>query len=155
MTNQHRATPEQWEAIERYTGSRESYSCILELRARIETLGAAQQPPQDKLDRLIALDRDDPANSLVAPPMPVLGDAEGLAEVFWGRYDQPEPVAPSNKEVVELVARLRDWHSVPLLSERERAAALLERLASDNAGLAAAADSLYADNMSLLDSHHD
>ena len=91
----------------------------------------------------------------VAPPMPVPGDAEGLAEVFWGRYDQPEPVAPSNKEVVELVARLRDWHSVPLLSERERAAALLERLASDNAGLAAAADSLYADNMSLLDSHHD
>jgi hypothetical protein len=64
------------------------------------------------------------------------GDAEGLAEVFWGRYDQPEPVAPSNKEVVELVARLRDWHSVPLLSERERAAALLERLVSDNAGLA-------------------
>jgi hypothetical protein len=26
------------------------------------------------------------------PPMPVPGDAEGLAEVFWGRYDQPEPV---------------------------------------------------------------
>jgi hypothetical protein len=25
------------------------------------------------------------------PPMPVPGDAEGLAEVFWGRYDQPEP----------------------------------------------------------------
>ncbi len=26
------------------------------------------------------------------PPMPVPGDAEGLAEVFWGRYDQPKPV---------------------------------------------------------------
>ena len=25
------------------------------------------------------------------PPMPVPGDAEGLAEVFWGRYAQPEP----------------------------------------------------------------
>jgi hypothetical protein len=30
----------------------------------------------------------------VAPPMPMPGDAEGLAEVFWNRYDQPEPVAP-------------------------------------------------------------
>jgi len=72
----------------------------------------------------------------------------------------PEPVAPSNdalysdisstKEAMELAARLRDWWTVPLLSERERAATLLERLASDNAGLAAAADASYADVMSLL-----
>jgi hypothetical protein len=27
-------------------------------------------------------------------PWPVPGDAEGLAEVFWGRYDQPEPEGP-------------------------------------------------------------
>jgi hypothetical protein len=31
--------------------------CILELRARIEALEAAQQPPQDKMDRLTAIDR--------------------------------------------------------------------------------------------------
>ena len=43
MTDQHRATPEQWESIERYADSI-SYSCILELRARIEALEAAQQP---------------------------------------------------------------------------------------------------------------
>ena len=85
------------------------------------------------------------------------GEAHRLMVEFLKQstQSQTEPVAPSNKEVVELVARLRDWRSVPLLSERERAAALLERLASDNAGLAAAADSLYADNMSLLDNHHD
>jgi hypothetical protein len=71
---------------------------------------------------------------------------------------QPEPVAPADKEVTELVAWLRDRaNSTSLaLTARHitRAADLLERLASDNAGLAAAADSLYADNMSLLDNHH-
>jgi hypothetical protein len=41
----------------------------------------------------------------VAPPMPVPGDAEGLAEVFWGRYDQPEPVAPTESDVTELFYR--------------------------------------------------
>jgi hypothetical protein len=38
-------------------------AAVTELRDRIEALEAAQQPPQDKLDRLIALDRDDPANT--------------------------------------------------------------------------------------------
>jgi hypothetical protein len=56
MTDQHRATPEQWASIERWgsAGPWDGYSCILELRARIEALEAAQQ---DKLDRLIAQDR--------------------------------------------------------------------------------------------------
>ena len=103
MTKQHKATLEQWAyaetcAPEDFAG----YACIIELRDRIEALEAGQQPPQDKLDRLIALDRDDPTNSLVAPPMPVLGDAEGLAEVFWGRYDQPEPVAPTDEDLEDL-----------------------------------------------------
>ena len=44
MTNQHRATPEQWESIDRYADAATSsapYSCILELRARVEALEAA------------------------------------------------------------------------------------------------------------------
>jgi hypothetical protein len=65
MTKPHRATPEQWETIERYADTSDPYSCLLELRARIEALEAAQQPHQDKMDRLIAIDRDDPANSPV------------------------------------------------------------------------------------------
>jgi len=65
MTNQHRATPEQWEFIELYADSIDPAACILELRDRIEALEAAQ-PPQDKMDRLIAIDRDDPGNSPVA-----------------------------------------------------------------------------------------
>jgi hypothetical protein len=45
----------------------------------------------------------------VAPPMPVPGDAEGLAEVFWNRYDQPEPVAPTHNEIDEQTATLIPW----------------------------------------------
>jgi|LakMenEpi03Aug12_release.lakeMendotaPanAssembly.Ray.scaffolds.fasta_scaffold753316_2 hypothetical protein len=58
MTDQHRATPEQWDYMhERTEAGLEMTSCILELRNRIEALEAAQQ---DKLDRLIALDAADP-----------------------------------------------------------------------------------------------
>ena len=67
MTKQHKATPDEWAQQEDWANCRvfSDSSCILELRDRIEVLEAAQQPPRDKLDRLIALDRDDPANSLV------------------------------------------------------------------------------------------
>jgi hypothetical protein len=58
MTDQHRATPEQWAHQDHWTREhRSTASCLLELRARIEALEAAQQ---DKLDRLIALDAADP-----------------------------------------------------------------------------------------------
>jgi hypothetical protein len=43
MTKQHRATPEQWESIERWAEVNVSGACFLELRARIETLEAAQR----------------------------------------------------------------------------------------------------------------
>jgi hypothetical protein len=36
-----------------------------------------------------------PVPGAEVPPMPVPGDAEGLAEVFWGRYAQPEPEGQS------------------------------------------------------------
>ena len=79
---------------------------------------------------------------------------------------QPETVAPTDGEVTELVAWLRQFAdakkgyrrgttAAALALKVTRAANLLERLASDNAGLAAAADSLHADNMSLLDSYCD
>ena len=43
MTDQHRATLEQWDSIERCADGSDPYSCIIELRARIEALEAAQQ----------------------------------------------------------------------------------------------------------------
>jgi hypothetical protein len=58
MTKQHRLTPAQWESIELWAEDNVYDACFLELRARIEALEAAQQPHQDKLDRLIALDAD-------------------------------------------------------------------------------------------------
>ena len=64
MTNQHQATPDEWAQQEDWA-NRSAFSdssCLIELRDRIEALESAQHPPQDKLDRLIALDRDDPAN---------------------------------------------------------------------------------------------
>lgn len=47
MTNQHCATPEQWETIERYADTSDPYSCFLELRARIEALEATQHAHVD------------------------------------------------------------------------------------------------------------
>jgi hypothetical protein len=38
MTNQHRATPEQWEYQERWASDDDDASCILELRDRVEAL---------------------------------------------------------------------------------------------------------------------
>jgi hypothetical protein len=45
----------------------------------------------------------------VAPPMPVPGDAEGLAEVFWGRYDQTEPVPPDHAEICRWLSGQAHW----------------------------------------------
>jgi hypothetical protein len=38
MTKQHRVTPEQWESIERYADDNLYDDCLLELRARVQTL---------------------------------------------------------------------------------------------------------------------
>ena len=71
MTKQHKATPEQWAYVEACAPEDfAGYSCILELRARIEAWEVGQQPlvnyapvkPEyrDKLDRLIEQDRSNP-----------------------------------------------------------------------------------------------
>jgi len=41
-------------------------------------------------------------------PWPVPGDAEGLAEVFWGRYEQPEPQGPTDEQWDAIKDRLWD-----------------------------------------------
>ena len=87
-------------------------------------------------------------------------DLRIIVRAVLARWGRPTPQPPADGEVAELVAWLRKdgvlLNLRPAIQCRiVRAADLLERLASDNAGLAAAADSLYADNMSLLDNHHD
>jgi hypothetical protein len=44
MTDQHRATPEQWAAQKAWAVDDEDSSCILELRDRVLALEAAQRP---------------------------------------------------------------------------------------------------------------
>ena len=79
---------------------------------------------------------------------------------------QPTPQPPADGEVAELQRWGVDHGAQPgrpLLSPMEDgywtpwhiAADLLQRLASDNAGLEAAAESLYWSNLSLLDSQND
>ena len=73
----------------------------------------------------------------------------GLRAVL-ARFGRPTPQPVADGEVAELCAWLRN-NSSGVYRPAARAADLLERLASDNVGLAAAADSLWADNVSLLD----
>jgi hypothetical protein len=95
----YRATPKQWAFLEELAdrSSDAESACIRELRARIQALEAAQQPTacphivssdegtsycrlaeqtQDKLDRLIELDRAEPA------------PAGSLVERVWDAIDR-------------------------------------------------------------------
>ena len=84
MTEQHQAAPELWAAAEKWgANTMDMANCLLELRDRIEALEAAQQPPRDKLDRLIAMDRDDPTSSLVEPVAPT---DEELEQFLFDNY---------------------------------------------------------------------
>jgi hypothetical protein len=51
-----------------------------------------------------------PVPGAEVPPMPVPGDAEGLAEVFWGRYAQPEPqgLPPRVGHILRLAEIIRE-----------------------------------------------
>ena len=79
------------------------------------------------------------------------------ARAVLAKWSRPTPQPPTDGEVTELVEWLQSMrdlageHNPDEQRRYTRAAELLERLASDNAGLTAAADSLWADNVSLLD----
>ena len=93
-------------------------------------------------------------------------DIEELKARARALLAQPVPQPPADGEVAELQRWGVDHGAQPgrpLLSPMEDgywtpwhiAADLLQRLASDNAGLEAAAESAYLDNLSLLDSQND
>jgi hypothetical protein len=82
----------------------------LQGRKDLECGWPGEDPEQDLLDRTrTALAQPEPEGL----PMPVPGDAEGLAEVFWGRYDQPEPEV--DEGIDDLVAWL--WSMRDLAGE--------------------------------------
>ena len=112
MTDQHRATPEQWTHVEICAGRKKipwaTADCILELRARIESLEAAQQ---DKLDRLIALDREDPTPdpamaelcAASAEVRPAGGLVERVANAI-SEGDEPDKWHPEARDAIREVA---------------------------------------------------
>jgi hypothetical protein len=79
---------------------------IDKLWQRVEALEAAQ-PHQDKLDRLIAIDRDDPAKDAAQQPL-----------LFTAALAQPEPAEMTDEEIDEQTATLIPW----LLEEAIQAA---------------------------------
>jgi hypothetical protein len=118
MTDQHRATPEQWadceEGARLWSGA---FDCILELRARIEALEAAQQ---DKLDRLIALDAadptPDPAMAELRAASAEVRPAGGLVERVAGSIDStvefnPDSYAPEARAAIREVAAWLSEHT--------------------------------------------
>jgi hypothetical protein len=66
MTEQHKATPEQWESIERYAEDNVYDACFLELRARVEILEATQHAHIDT-SRLSDEERDQIRQDLARP----------------------------------------------------------------------------------------
>jgi hypothetical protein len=112
----HHATPEQWACIAHHAllkvpGAFSTDSCILELRARIEALEAAQQ---DKLDRLIALDTD-PA------PDAAMTDYERVAANM--------ATCPSVDKIPDFTGTSPTTPELPASSAEARPAGLVERVA--------------------------
>jgi hypothetical protein len=91
--------------MERYAEPSYPYSCILELRARIEAVEAAQQPPQDKLDRLIALDADDRA-PIVMPRSSADSLVERVAKAIYNVPHDSE--AEARAAILEVAAWLTE-----------------------------------------------
>ena len=107
----------------------------------------------------IAADRAQRSNSQgildSSPQPPADGEtAELAAELrhFIAGYQQMRGLDP---EHVYSIHRGDAMEAHLRISRLSRIAELLERLASDNAGLEAAAESAYLDNLSLLDNQND
>ena len=120
----YEATPEQW-AAGRYDWSKAdteamegdpAFRCILELRARVEQLEDAQQ---DKLDRLIAQDRDD-APALAGSLVERVGIAIDSAE-----YDEEghrwDEARAAIREVAAWLKETHGWSNGSLMRLEQEA----------------------------------
>jgi hypothetical protein len=91
MTDQHRATPEQWEHVEKFVEDCGYDSCLLELRDRIEQLEANQFRG---------------AAEMVAPSAPADSLVERVASICAsGSDDEPEVWKPEARAAIREVAR--------------------------------------------------
>jgi len=97
MEGDYRATEDQWEWIEDAAQGYSIASCILELRARIEALDAAQQPADHIPD----------ARKMVAPPAPAGGLVERVSHLLAKRFSESRPCpacTPLARDVLRAVA---------------------------------------------------
>jgi hypothetical protein len=115
MTDQHRATPEQWADQEKWARDDADSSCILELRARVEAMEATQHAHAD-LSRLSDEKRDSAVRYLSKPgrwqPLRTevtYGEANAHAQnlVRHLSMNQPAP-SPAVDRVRDLQDRIRD-----------------------------------------------
>ena len=138
-------------------------TCTLQQRARALLAHPTPQPPADGEVAKLVEWLQDCANVRNDEGYTSLGYQYFRAAELLAR---PTPQPPADGEVAELQRWGVDHGAQPgrpLLSPMEDgywtpwhiAADLLQRLASDNAGLEAAAESAYLDNLSLLDSQND
>jgi hypothetical protein len=133
MTNQHQATPDDWAQQEDWA-NRSAFSdssCIIELRDRVEALEAGQQPQQDKLDRLIALDRDDSTEAAAQQPLAFTGKV--VAPITRDRdetgnyliiHDTPAPAGSLVERVADAIAAQAT--SAGIVNDRPARAAIRE-----------------------------
>jgi hypothetical protein len=83
MTEQHRAKPEVWAAVERWSkNDMDSCNCTLELRDRVEALEAAQRPT-------VKPDLTVPSSSLMEEVVDAITDASAA----YGTADEPARAA--------------------------------------------------------------
>jgi hypothetical protein len=160
MPELHRATPEQWANQKLWAQSDDDSACLIDLRARVEALEAAQleqaesnrfcvdaivrrvealeSAQQDKLDRLIALDQEAAMDELRAASAEArpCGLVERVANAI---YNVPHDSAAEARAAIREVAKwLRENKYVaPTMDQR-----LFESEATTTADIAAESASI-------------
>ena len=103
MSTDYRATPEQWDSIERCADGSDPYSCILELRARIEALEAAQQkvrsgPESPLVERVADAIAAQATSAGIVNDRPARAAILEVAAWFRAERDSPETAAALEQE---------------------------------------------------------
>ena len=94
MTKQHRAKPEVWAAVERWSkNDMDSCNCTLELRDRVEALEAAQRvipsPSSNRTHLGLTQDAPESSDSLMEEVVDAITDASAA----YGTADEPARAA--------------------------------------------------------------
>ncbi len=108
MTDQHRATPEDWEYIRlRAEDGVGLLNCILELRARVEALEARRPTVQELCQRVEALEA--PQHTTPTPEARPAGLVERVAEAMQpGTFDWSAYEDEARAAIREVAKWLRD-----------------------------------------------